>query len=79
MTKLTLSVDETTIKRAKSFAKAHRTSISKLVSHYLSSLEVEPEESFFDRLHAELEGEGFEAPRLSDDEARKRHIGEKYL
>lgn len=79
MTKLTLSVDERTIRRAKSFAKAHRTSLSKLVSRYLSSLEVEPEECFFDRLHSELEGEGFETPRLSDDEARKRHVSEKYL
>lgn len=79
MTKLTLSVDETTIRRAKSFAKAHRTSLSKLVSRYLSSLEVEPEERFFDRLHAELNEEGFEAPRLDDDETRRRHVAEKYL
>lgn len=37
--KLTLSIDETVIRRAKRFSKRHDTSVSQLVTEFLSSLE----------------------------------------
>ena len=37
-TKLTLSVDEATIKRAKQFSRDHQTTVSELVSRFLASL-----------------------------------------
>jgi len=44
-TKLTLSVDQAIIERAKRFARRNRTSISKLVSDFLEALAAEEEES----------------------------------
>ncbi len=41
-TKLTLSVNGQTVRRAKSYAKKHKTSVSKIVESYLASL---PEEN----------------------------------
>lgn len=38
-TKLTLSVDEATIKRAKRFSERNQTTVSELVSRFLSSLD----------------------------------------
>jgi hypothetical protein len=37
-TKLTLNVDKEIIEEAKSYAKAHRVSLSKLIENYLNSL-----------------------------------------
>lgn len=37
-TKLTLNLNKETIEEAKSYAKNHRTSVSKLVENYLNSL-----------------------------------------
>ncbi|MFQ5679113.1 MAG: DUF6364 family protein [Gemmatimonadota bacterium] len=37
--KLTLSVDETVVERAKRFSRRNRTSISELVTEFLASLE----------------------------------------
>ncbi|HTC33242.1 MAG TPA: DUF6364 family protein [Bryobacteraceae bacterium] len=42
MSKLTLSVDDTVISRAKRHAKAHGVSISKMVEAYLSAVVAEP-------------------------------------
>jgi hypothetical protein len=42
MSKLTLSVDDTVISRAKRYAKAHGVSISKMVEAYLSAVVVGP-------------------------------------
>lgn len=42
--KLTLSVDERVIERARRYSTRHNTSISKLVTHYLSQLDA-PSES----------------------------------
>ena len=38
-TKLTLSVDEATVERAKRFSQRHHTSVSRLVSQFLASLD----------------------------------------
>lgn len=37
-TKLTLNINESVIESAKSFAREHKTSLSKLIENYLSSL-----------------------------------------
>jgi hypothetical protein len=42
MAKLTLSVDDTVISRAKRYARAHGVSVSKMVEAYLSALVAEP-------------------------------------
>ena len=41
--KLTLSVDEAAIRRARRYSERHGTSVSELVSRFLSSLGEEPE------------------------------------
>ena len=71
--KLTLSVDEDVIRKAKRYSRRHDTSISRLVTEFLSSLS---------------DGEGFEAPVvsrlrgvLSSDvsvEEYRDHLAEKY-
>jgi len=40
-TKLTLSVDEAVIERAKRFSRRNDTTVSELVTHFLASLEAE--------------------------------------
>lgn len=40
--KLTLSVEETAVRRARLYSKRHGTSVSELVSRFLGSLEDEP-------------------------------------
>ncbi len=40
-TKLTLSIEENTIKRAKDYAKSHNRSLSDLIETYLNALTVE--------------------------------------
>lgn len=42
-TKLTLNVDKTIIEQAKTYAKQHRLSLSKLIENYLNSLTREPD------------------------------------
>jgi hypothetical protein len=44
--KLTLSVDEKVIERARRYSARNRTSISQLVSTYLSQLESTPDQQF---------------------------------
>jgi len=71
--KLTLSVDEDVIRKAKRYSKRHDTSISRLVTEFLSSLSDE---------------EGFEAPVVSrlrgvlpsevSVEEYRDHLAEKY-
>jgi hypothetical protein len=41
-TKLTLSVEESAVRRARRYSKRHGTSVSELVSRFLASLEDEP-------------------------------------
>ena len=42
-TKLTLSIDDLVIEKAKQYAAANKVSLSKLVEHYLNSLESQVE------------------------------------
>ena len=71
--KLTLSVDEDVIRKAKRYSRRHDTSISRLVTEFLSSLS---------------DDEGFEAPVVSrlrgilpstvSVEEYRDHLAEKY-
>ena len=79
MGKLTLSLEQEIIDRAKGVAKNRKTSLSKLVSQFLSSLEpAASQDAFLARLHQELELEGFKPSSLDDDQLRDRHIREKH-
>ncbi|MGD2152737.1 MAG: DUF6364 family protein [Gemmatimonadales bacterium] len=72
-TKLTLSVDEEVVRRAKRFSRRHDTSLSRLVTDFLSRL---------------VEGEGRRTPVVSrlrgilspraDAQAYRRHLERKY-
>ena len=79
MGKLTLSLEQEIIDRAKGVAKNRKTSLSKLVSQFLSSLEpAASQDAFLARLHQELELEGYKPSSLDDDQLRDRHIREKH-
>ena len=79
MGKLTLSLEQEIIDRAKGVAKNRKTSLSKLVSQFLSSLEpAASQDAFLARLHQELEREGYKPSSLDDDKLRDRHIREKH-
>lgn len=71
--KLTLSVDERAIERARKFSEQHDTSISRLVSGFLSSLPVsgEPATPRVRRLVGVL-------PQEVDEAEYRRHLDDKY-
>ncbi len=72
--KLTLSVDERVIERARRYSSQHNTSISKLVTDYLSQLESSSEATvapWVQRLRGILPSDA------SEDEYRE-HLEEKY-
>ena len=74
MSKLTLSVDEQVIARAKRFAEKHGTSVSSLVERYLDRLtsppEPGPEPPVLSRLRGLLAN--------ADTEGHRHHLEEKY-
>ncbi len=79
MGKLTLSLEQEIIDRAKRVARTRKTSLSKMISQFLSSLEpTASQDSFLARLHQELEREGYKPSSLDDDQLRERHMAEKY-
>ena len=74
-TKLTLSVDADIVRRAKRYARAHGTSLSRMVGHFLA-------------LVSETAGEPARSPGLrrlrgvikaGDPEDYRRHLRRKYL
>ncbi len=71
--KLTLSVDEAVIRRAKRFSRRHDTSVSRLVSEFLSRLDADPGEPtpVVSRLT------GLLSPETSIDD-HHRHLEEKH-
>ena len=72
--KLTLSIDETVIERARRYSRAHNTTISELVSNYLDRLDApaDPEYSpFVQRLR------GLLSPDTSIEEYRQ-HLERKH-
>lgn len=72
--KLTLSVDEAAIRRARRFSERHGTSISSLVSDFLASLGDEPADAET-RIVSRLRGI---LPPDADQEAYRKHLLEKY-
>jgi len=81
-TKLTLSVDDEIIRRAKEYARQHRVSLSDLVERYFESLVRRSEEvresgdstPLTDGLSGALKGMGF-----STGDARVEYLSKKYL
>jgi hypothetical protein len=73
--KLTLSVDEQVIERARQYSVRHKTSISQLVTTYLSRLD-SPSDQEFSPLVRRLRGI---LPRDAEIEAYHRYLEDKYL
>ena len=80
MAKLTLYVDDALVQHAKAYAKAHQTSVSKLVTQYLASLpEASQEEDLLDQLHAKLLAQEFQEPTDEElDASRREYLARKY-
>ncbi len=75
-TKLTLSVREDVVKRAKRFAKRNHTSVSHLVESYLDSISQKPDESEKLQLLHSIAGQ-FDLPENVDIDAERRALAEK--
>ena len=82
MSKLTLSVDEAVVERAKAFARRGETSISALVERYLEALthpvprRSRPGDGELPPVTARLAG--LLGRKGGDREAYRRHLDEKY-
>lgn len=74
--KLTLSVDEQVIERARRYSRRHNTSISQLVSNYLSQLDAREGEQAYSPTVRRLMGL---LPSDTTVEQYRRHLEEKYL
>ena len=77
--KLTLSIDENTIKRAKLVSRKKGKSISKLVEEYLNTLseKEEQKESVMDKIHKILDGK-ITNPKIDWKDAKYQHLKKKY-
>jgi len=71
--KLTLSVDEAAIRRARRYSKRHGTSVSELVTRFLDGLEDEP--SSGTPIVSKLRGI---LPSAASIEDYRRHIADKH-
>jgi len=80
-TKLTLSINEGTIRRAKRYAKNHHTSLSALVEHYFSYLAADQieENEMIGPLVAELSGLIELDSESEIKEEYGKHLVDKYL
>jgi hypothetical protein len=74
MPKLTLSVDEKVVRRAKRYAAARGTSVSRLVERYLDLLSTSPGSEEPPPVLRLLRG----AARGVPADAHRRHLGRKY-
>lgn len=72
--KLTLSVDEVVIEKARRYSKAHKTSISRLVTHFLAALP--PKGGGLDPAVERLMGV---LPEDADLSEHRRWLDEKHL
>jgi hypothetical protein len=73
--KLTLSVDEAVIERARRYSQRHNTSISQLVSNYLSNLDASDQEMEYSPTVRRLLGI---LPADATLEEYHEHLEEKY-
>jgi hypothetical protein len=78
-TKLTLSINEKTVQRAKLISRKKGKSISKMVEEYLNSLseKEEQKESTMDKIHKIVKGK-ITNPNVDWKEARYQHLKKKY-
>jgi hypothetical protein len=75
MAKLTLSVDERVVRRAKRYAADQGTSISKLVGGFLDALSRPVEETEETPILKQIRG----VISRGDEEDHRRHLRKKYL
>lgn len=74
--KLTLSVDEQVIERARRYSRRHKTSISQLVSNFLAQLDADEGERTYSPTVRRLIGI---LPSDTSVEQYHRHLEEKHL
>jgi len=74
MPKLTLSVDEEVVRRAKRYAAAKGTSVSRLVERYLALLSTPPKSVDQTPVLRRLRGAG----RSVSADAHRQHLSRKY-
>ncbi len=81
MTKLTLSLDEETIKKAKKIAKKHKTSVSKMASDYFDAISrMEKEKTAGTPVLNELTGVLADKKGAKNAvKGHKKHLRRKYL
>jgi len=83
--KLTLVVDPSVVRRAKSYASAHRTSVSTLVESFLKNLTAEEEHDTasdpdsWPPITRSLYGALADVGDVDADDLKRRHLWEKYL
>lgn len=79
MTKLTLNVDREVAESAKRWARRHGTSVSRLVTQYLRTLdESSPRDTWLEQFHQQLQAEGYDGLGEDTETLRRRHIRQKY-
>ena len=78
MAKLTLNVEPDIVRAAKTYARAHHTSLSKLVSQFFRALPQPASADFWTQLHGSLVEEGFQEPTDDLDVLRRQHVRRKY-
>jgi hypothetical protein len=74
-TKLTLSIEADIVRRAKRYARAHRTSLSRMVEHFLAVVSETPDEPAHSPGLRRLRG----VIKAGDREDYRRHLRGKYL
>ncbi len=80
-TKLTLTIDEQTIQKAKSYAKKHKTSLSKIVEFYFRAISSEPTNHLkvIPPITKELSGIAALKSSKTDKELLKDALNKKFL
>ena len=78
MAKLTLNVEPDIVTAAKTYAQAHHTSLSKLVTQFFRALPQPASPDFWTQLHETLVQEGFQEPADDLDALRRQHVRRKY-
>jgi len=78
MAKLTMNVEPDIVTAAKTYAQAHHTSLSKLVTQFFRALQPPAPADFWTQLHSSLLEEGFQEPGDDLEALRRQHVRRKY-
>jgi hypothetical protein len=78
MAKLTLNVEPDIVTAAKTYAQAHHTSLSKLVTQFFRALRPPAQVDFWTQLHGSLLEEDFQEPGDDLEALRRQHVRRKY-